>query len=251
MRYYALGLTLVISIVFSAAANAESYDGRGHYGDCTTTDPGPYQVFIYTDPNFKGTCAALEEGFFAADGVPFQYNFGLPNDSLSSVKVGANVRIRLFSDTLLRGSFKHLTGFVSTMPPGWDNVTSSMRVEDNSRSPTCNDLLPGEFALFRDALFGSDCVVLYYNRSPYRYYRPSDIGIANDSVSSVLPGPRFPASGSTRVGFVLYRDTSWGGSSITFLSGSSSSQTGIPISYLSNFNDAASSIEVIEQAQIP
>src|SRR4029077_10116089 len=119
---------------------------------------------------------------------------GLPNDSISSLKVGAQVRARLFSDIVYGGNYYIFPGFgfYSTMPPGWNDATTSIRVENNARSATCSDLQPGEFALFRDANYGSDCVVLYYTHS-YDYLQPINMGIANDAVSSVNAGPRYPA----------------------------------------------------------
>jgi hypothetical protein len=241
MRRYLLGFAFILSSAASASAYAQALDTQVDvvktYHACTTVEPAANEVYVYTNGNFGGTCAALYGGFYPNSGTGTG-GFGLPNDSISSLKVGSSVRARLFADGIYGGSWFWFGGFgdYAVMPSGWNDVTSSIRVESNDRSTTCNDLQPGEFALFRDANFGSDCVVLHYSRY---YVTPSDMGIANDSVSSVYGGPQAPAvcpDGTAGIYYVvLYSDATFGGNRFNVFSGTSNS-------YLSSFNDVTSSI---------
>ena len=134
---------------------------------CSGTSPGANEVFVYDGVNFAGQCAALRVGLYPNAG-----NMGLPNDAISSLKVGGGARVRLFADGVYNGS--QLTkgpGNYSTIDTGWDNVVSSLRVEESWRSLSCNDLLDGEFAVFADANFAGDCVVLRYGQDTRRSSR--------------------------------------------------------------------------------
>jgi hypothetical protein len=236
MRRYLLGLTFVLASAISASAYAQ-VDQVMTYHACTGSDPASNEVYIYTDINYGGSCAALYQGFYPNAGTATG-GFGLPNDSISSLKVGSQVRARLFSDGVYGGSWFWFGGFgdYASMPSGWNDVASSIRVENNARSTTCNDLKTGEFALFRDSNFGSDCVVLYYTHT---YPQPINMGIANDSVSSVNGGPTdsvaCPGGGSAYYNVVLYSNGGYGGSTYSVTSGFTNS-------FLSSFNDVTSSV---------
>jgi len=178
---------MVLTTAMSASAYA--FDQYGVTHRCTTPEPADQEVFVYVNGNFGGNCVALGPGFYP-DG-DFSVPYGVPNDSISSLKVGASVRARLFVDSWYGGAYYYFGGGhdYGVMPSGWNDQTSSIRVETNSRSPVCNDLQVGEFALFRGANFTDDCVVLTYANTEL-YYTPDRMGIANDTVSSVNGGPR-------------------------------------------------------------
>jgi len=220
-----------------------SCDGR--------TTPDADEVFLWSDGNFMGQCAALRVGLFpwfepAADfdGTGRDRgSFGLPNDSLSSLKVGSDVRVRLFSDAIYSGS--QLTkgpGSYPLIDSGWNDVVSSLRVEDNSRSINCDDLLDGEFAVFGDANFAGDCVVLRYGRDYTTYLEY--LGIATDSISSVNSGNGWlghmscAGSGSLIAAINLFDTVDGTGSSYSLNPPAS------PANLTSNgFNDVVSSIK--------
>jgi hypothetical protein len=61
-------------------------------------DPGPYQVVLYKDKHFKGSCVVLNPGHYNNPSA-----MGISGDSISSVKVGSSVRLTLFKDTGFRG----------------------------------------------------------------------------------------------------------------------------------------------------
>jgi hypothetical protein len=236
MRRYLLGLTFVLASAVSASAYAQ-VDQVMTYHSCTGADPASNEVYIYTNINYGGTCAALYQGFYPTSGTGTG-GFGLANDSISSLKVGSSVRARLFSDAVYAGSYFWFGGFgdYASMPSGWNDVASSIRVENNARSTTCNDLQPGEFALFGDANFGGDCVVLYYS---HNYPQAQNMGIANDSVSSVNGGPQAfvgcSGGGQTVWNVALYSNGAYGGSFVGVTSGTTNS-------FLSSFNDVTSSV---------
>jgi hypothetical protein len=235
MRNRLVVLAFAVGTAISLSASAQTPDQVQTWQSCGgLVDPPSNQVFVYTDINFGGTCAALVAGFYPNSGIG-PGTFGLPNDSISSLKVGSAVRARLFVDGVYGGTYFWFggTGAYATLPTGWNDATSSIRVEINSRSTTCNDLQPGEYALFQDPNYGGDCVVLQYAHS---YPEPVNMGIANDSVSSVNPGPGMacPTDGTSAVLF-LHASNNYQGSYATANSG------GSPISFLSSLNDQASS----------
>jgi hypothetical protein len=203
----------------------------GGWSNCGSGDPGPFEVYLYADANYGGSCTDVHYGLY-----PLPTQFGLPNDSISSVKVGSQMRARIFADAVYAGAFYSLTPQnYATMPAGWDEQVSSMRIDFNSRSQTCNDLGAGEFAVFRDAGEASDCVVLQYG---VNYPDDQHMGIANDSISSINPGPaysRCPSGQNGRYSVILYTDPNYSGSSARFTSGTAPQD-------LPTINDAISSI---------
>jgi hypothetical protein len=160
------------------------------------TDPNSDEVFIYKDGDYKSTCAALSVGWYPNPGTG-TYTFGLGNDSISPYKVGRSVRARFFTDVVYGGDWIFGFGNSSYIGDSWNDLVSSMRVEWASRSPDCNDLNPGEFALYTPpnptTFQSSDCVVLTYpsvgSYGEKVYADPVHMGIANDLVSYVRSGP--------------------------------------------------------------
>ena len=267
MRHIVIGLAFIISSAVATSAHAtEAAWMLNTYYPCETVDPASDEVFIYTNPNFGGSCQALHIGLYPYAGpTPFFMNtinngyFGLPNDSISSLKVGSGVRARLFTNGIYGGNYFWFGGWgnYASMPSGWNDVTSSIRVEDNSRSVTCDDLQPGEFALFRETNFGGDCMVLPYEALDLirtSFVNASLFGIANDSVSSISAGPYFisPDRPCGIVGnqethaeawIMLHSDPNLKGSTYTTKSGFSKS-------FLSGFDNVASSLEILWQCTI-
>ncbi|HVV52294.1 MAG TPA: hypothetical protein VHO06_21675 [Polyangia bacterium] len=224
------------AILWTALHSSEAQAQVSTWHSCSGSEPAADEVYIYVDASFGGSCAALYVGFYPLPGTG-SGEFGLPNDSISSIKVGSDVRARLFADATYDGSFTIMTsGDYSTPPTGWNDTVSSIRVEDGSRSTTCSDLVAGEFAVFRDADEGSDCVVLQYGSN---YPTPSDMGIANDSISSIAPGPTYEADcGPDEAGSYdveLYSDVDYGGTGFNVGSGGADED-------LNTFNDVTSSI---------
>jgi hypothetical protein len=249
MRRSVTIVAFALTLAASASARAQVDQIMSSHA-CNGSMPQANEVFIFTDPNFGGTCAALFEGFYPNPSPLTPGSFGLPNDSISSIKVGSAVRARLFQAIVYGGNFTMIgaMSILNTMMAGWDNTVSSIRVERASRSTICDDLRAGEFALFRDANFISDCVVLFYGHS---YQQPINMGIANDSVSSVRPGPPFapwspdPNCSGRPFRAVLYNAGNYGGPGPAFSGGD-------PLmSFLATFNDVTSSVISYQICIIP
>jgi hypothetical protein len=238
MRYRLM--TLILSTTAAGLfAPASAFAQVATFHACGA-GPASNEVYIYQNASFGGTCAALYVGFYANPGTGTG-EFGIGNDDVSSIKVGSGVNARAFADIEYGSSFTDFTGGTSdaTMPTGWDNSISSIRVTLSSRSLSCNDLVLGEFAIFGDINFGGDCVVLHYNTT---YNTPDDFGFANDSISSVSGGPGngCPPDFGPGQSMRLFSDINEGGSSLTIFSGTSVSDL-----RTDSFNDLTSSISTI------
>lgn len=55
--------------------------------------PGPNQVSFYTNADFLGSCVTRDVGDY-----PTGVSIGLPNDSISSIRVGAGTQVLLCAD---------------------------------------------------------------------------------------------------------------------------------------------------------
>ncbi len=89
-------------------------------------NPGPNQVALYVDPDYGGQCALKDVGEYPDPGF-----IGLPNDSISSLRVGSSVQAVLCQHDNYGGTCETFTADdpnLSDNPIG-DNQTSSARVE--------------------------------------------------------------------------------------------------------------------------
>ncbi|GEM_PF-2662998 len=161
---------------------------RNALADCSTDadgKPDAYTVWVYRDAPFQGTCKILLPGFY-----PSSSHFGIGNDAMSSIRIGAGVRARLFEHGGYGGASITVTSDTAYLGnfPSWNDVVSSMRVELANRSQSCSDVRSGEMALFQHAYYQGDCVVLpvkTWSGLPRTYADPGAMGIANDSISSL------------------------------------------------------------------
>jgi hypothetical protein len=160
--------------------------------DRCARNPFPLEVIVFEDPNFTGRCAILLPGFYPRD-----FQLMVRNDSISSIKVGQLVRARVFKDSEYNGPFTFFYASSSTprLTSDWNDAISSIRVEPASRHPECDDVAEGEIGLYRDENFSGDCVVLRGDGTD-SYATAAQMGIANDSISSIWNN-----SGKALVGF--------------------------------------------------
>lgn len=141
-------------------------------------NPLPYEVIVFRDGNFGGSCAVLVAGFY-----PYPANFLVGNDAISSIKVGSGVRARAFANPVYGGGWTLYAGGTASAGLGtFDDKISSIRVEPASRKQTCDDLQEGEIALYENVRGQGDCVVLPGDSS---YANADAMGIENDSISSI------------------------------------------------------------------
>lgn len=101
----------------------KSYYGRS---TCYALTPGPDQVVLYQHRDYNrdqlGVCTMIDIGRYA-----HSYSFSMPNDSLSSIRVGSRVKAILHSDACYEGreeTFSYSDSRLSNNYIGNDSVSS-------------------------------------------------------------------------------------------------------------------------------
>jgi hypothetical protein len=158
-------------------------------------NPGPGHAAFFVDANYHGQCVVLAIGDF-----PTAESIGLPNDSISSIRVGTGTQVYACRDHYFQGTCELIT----TDVPGLGNHTvgndtiTSLKVQAHGASTAC---VPGasQAALFIDANFSGGCVV----RGTGSYPTSESIGLPNDSISS------FKLGATAQV--IACRDNNYGG----------------------------------------
>lgn len=84
---------------------------------------GDRGVEIFVDYDFNGASTILHEGFIDID------QLGIPNDTLSAVKIPRGYRVTLFEHAHGEGRSIQLDADTPRVPRGWNDLTSSIRVE--------------------------------------------------------------------------------------------------------------------------
>jgi hypothetical protein len=143
--------------------------------------PGPNQVSFYTNADFLGSCVTRDIGDYPTGG-----SIGLPNDSISSIRVGAGAQVLACADENFGGRCEVITGSRSNLVAstvGNDQITS-VRVQPIGAPPPC---FPGpqQAAVYVDANFAGLCRLLPVGDFP----TGTSTGLPNDSISSVRVGP--------------------------------------------------------------
>lgn len=142
-------------------------------------EPASNEVILFQHAPFREPCQRIRTGRYDSASA-----FGLPNDSLSSLKVGTNARAILFSDSGYRGERCVLgPGAYSNLSSlGFNDRTSSIRVDPTWLN--CNKPPSFSVAVFQHANYKGDCTVLGVGR----YDHSAQFGMANDSISSLIVG---------------------------------------------------------------
>jgi hypothetical protein len=164
--------------------------------------PGSEQAAFAVDENFQGACVILSIGEY-----PTATSTHLPNDSISSIRVGPNVEVYACRDenfggvcTVIRGNHPNLSG-----NPVGDNQITSIKVQAIGTPPPC-DPGPLQVAIYVDANFAGAC-----RRLPAGDYpTATSTGLPNDSVSSIRIGAGAQAT--------ICRDEYYGGSCVLITS---------------------------------
>ena len=105
-----VSVTLVMGFAFSSTAQA-------------ACDPSPNEVSFFVDAGFKGQCVVKNFGDYANSSA-----IGLPNDSISSLRVGSNAQVILCKDNNFKGDCILLNkdvSFLNNDRVGNDQVSSS------------------------------------------------------------------------------------------------------------------------------
>ena len=167
---------------------------------CGGCSPGADQIALFVDANYSGQCVTKGIGSYSNPAA-----LGLPNDSISSIKVGSNVKATLCRDDNYSGTCESFTdndGDLTDSGIGNDQV-SSAKVE--SRGGACAPSAD-QIALFVDANYSGQCVI----KGVGSYSNPSAIALPNDSISSIKVGSNVKAT--------LCRDDGYVGGCETFSS---------------------------------
>ena len=140
--------------------------------------PGPGQVALFLYDNFAGQCTLLDAGAYVDE-----QSINLPNNSVSSVRVGPNAIVKLCGGTNLNGTCENIYSddkSLSDNRVGNDNVSS---VYVFSGSPNCSPAAD-EVALFLHDQYRGYCTILKKGF----YYDPPTMNFPNDQLSSVRVG---------------------------------------------------------------
>ena len=141
--------------------------------------PGPQQVGIYVHDHFSGACRLLSVGDY-----PTATSMELPNDSISSIRVGPGTEIHVCEHEFYDGRCTLLTSdslFLGNTAVGNDSVTSArVRTQGQGLCPT-GDL---QVTFFGAPNFTGPCNSLSIGEFP----TATSTGLANDSISSFRLG---------------------------------------------------------------
>lgn len=111
-----LSLMMFVGLFFVATSDASA----------PACQPGPNQVALFEHVNYGGKCVVLDAGeLYNVEDV------GFPNDQLSSVKFGSNIKsVELFEHINLNGKNETFGGSVAdlTRSKVGNDVVSSMRI---------------------------------------------------------------------------------------------------------------------------
>jgi Beta/Gamma crystallin len=162
------------------------------FAACT---PGPNQVSIFVDSNFGGACATLGVADYANSN-----EFGLPNDSISSIRVGSAAQAFVCRDANFEGTCQTVSSDLANLSKqsiGNDRI-SSLRVQTRGAATNC-PAGADQASFFVDSNFSGRCVTLNFGHYP----NASALNLPNDSVSSIRVGSATQA--------YVCRDDNYGG----------------------------------------
>lgn len=141
--------------------------------DC---NPSANEVALYVDSDYRGACIVKSIGDYLNPA-----SVQLPNDSISSVIVGSNVKVTLCRDDNYGGTCETFIASDANLTDnsiGNDQV-SSVKVDKVDCNPNSFQI-----ALYIDISYNGQCAV----KSVGDYPNPASIGLPNDSISSVIVG---------------------------------------------------------------
>jgi hypothetical protein len=178
-------------------------------GAITGCKPGFRQVALFSGKNREGRCAifGLKDGALGAYGNLGW--FGFRDDDAESLWVGDDVFVHLHEREGFRGQRWTFDANMVVNDLGWfSNRLTGLRVIWNHRDCRTPGFHPevGQVAIWRDDLFGGDCVVLSRDDSGAesvagRFGNLALEGLEIASASSLKIGPRTHISAFRQVNF--------------------------------------------------
>jgi fibronectin type 3 domain-containing protein len=133
--YYKYGITNGINCDNNTFGDPLSGTPKACYYKLTTPpscNPTADQVAFFVDANYSGTCVVKGIGNYPDSG-----SMGIPNDSLSSIRVGSNVKLALYVDSNYGGTSEPLTSDDSNLSDNTigNDRASSAKVESRQTCP--------------------------------------------------------------------------------------------------------------------
>ncbi len=144
--------------------------------------PAPDEIWVFTEPNFQGIWESLTIGNYY---TPAQMR--MPDNSISSVMVGSNVRAYFCNDSYLNGDCMVFIPVKNNHPNlanniiGDNNVTSIKVVPKESCQPASD-----EVTLFTHIDYGGPCQKLKVGQ----YNNSDQFNLPDNSISSISLGSR-------------------------------------------------------------
>jgi hypothetical protein len=133
-------------------------------------------VTIYSNCNYGGNSKFFREGRYSMN------ELGIGDDQISSIKVPSGWSITLYQDPDQRGGTAIYDWDASCLPNGWNDKTSSIRIErGNSNNNGNNNYNDGNLVtLFSDCNYRGTSKSFNEGR-----YSMSELGIGDDELSSI------------------------------------------------------------------
>ena len=164
--------------------------GGGNSGSCTPTAD---QVALYVDANYSGTCVVKGIGDY-----PNPSSLGIANDSISSVKVGSNVKLTLCRDDNYGGTCETFQGDDANLSDNsiGNDQASSAKVQSRSGGSCGITSIPSGYNQCAEedgfCSFSGTANVIYGANSCYTSPRSFSNGTAcnNNVFGDPLPGVR-------------------------------------------------------------
>lgn len=181
---FVLRLIFALSII---AFSQVSFAGR-----CDALKSG--QAAFFEHSKYKGACVIRQLGRFSNS-----RGIGIGNDKISSIKVGPRTQVRLCRDNNFKGGCKTYTNNMASLG-GMNDKTSSATIE--KIVPTKNSSVnckpnANQIAVYEHVRYKGACALLGVGN----YKSSSEIGVANDTISSVLVGTNVAVVGYNHTEF--------------------------------------------------
>ena len=156
-----------------------------------TPEPGDDEVIVFIDFDYGGAYQRLTiEGYYEPEAI------GLPNDSISSIKIGRNVKAVLYKDTRYNGdrirypTDEHYDDHnIERIEDSFNNQISSIVVmnkntSDDFKPPIGSSDPEDQIILYEEGNFHGNQSTLCVGH----YRNSAEFGISNDSLSSMKIG---------------------------------------------------------------
>lgn len=164
--------------------------------DGKSCKPGPNEVAFYQHTNYKGACKVLGIGSY-----PSASDIGLTNDSISSILVGSGAQVEVCRNSNFGGQCitiqEDRARLSRTNSGGFSDSISSAKV--SARVVLRCSPGPNQVAFYEHTHYQGACAV----RGIGRYKNSTEMGISNDTISSIKMGA------NTRV--IAFEHVNYGG----------------------------------------